>query len=162
MVLFLLIDLFILYSPRYIGGLGHLYKTYYSKWGVSSCRFIVCSSLYWLSEVEVNWPVSLDISACYVWSSVYKWSSLGPGSVWCSSLLDGIGPLPLCSWLTHFFNCCWRRCRLKNKLILPLMLYTLWLYGQEWYYFFNFFRRHLNSSKYFAVVVSNCFIIFNN
>lgn len=136
LVLFLLMDLFVLYSARYIGGLDHLYKTYYGKWGVSSCRFIVCSSVYWLSEVEANWPVSLDMPACSVWSSVYKWSSLGPGSVWCSSLLDGIGPLPLCSWLTHFFNCCWRRCRLKYKLIIRLMLYTLWLYGQEWYYFF--------------------------
>lgn len=135
-VLFLLIDLFVLYSARYIGGLDHLYKTYYGKWGVSSCRFIVCSSVYWLSEVEANWPVSLDMPACSVWSSVYKWSSLGPGSVWCSSLLDAIGPLPLCSWLMHFFNCCWRRCRLKYKLIIRLMLYTLWLYGQEWYYFF--------------------------
>lgn len=125
LVLFLLIDLFVLYSARYIGGLGHLYKTYYGKWGVSSCRFIVCSSVYWLSEVEANWPASLDMPACSVWSSVYKWSSLRPGSVWCSSLLDAIGPLPLCSWLTHFFNGCWRRCRLKYKLIIRLMLYTL-------------------------------------
>lgn len=79
----------------------------------------------YLIEVEANWPASLDMPACSVWSSVYKWSSLRPGSVWCSSLLDAIGPLPLCSWLTHFFNCCWRRCRLKYKLMIRLMLYTL-------------------------------------
>lgn len=129
LVLFFLIDLFVLYLVRYIGGLDYLYKIYYGKWGVFSCWFIVCSLVYWLFEVEVNWFVFLDMFVCFVWSLVYKWFLLGFGFVWCFFLLDVNGFLLLCFWLIYFFNCCWWRCCFKYKLIICLMLYILWLYG---------------------------------